>query len=789
MKYIAWFRDILLKDVPSVGGKNASLGEMFSNLAGKGINIPDGFATTAEAYFYFLEKNNLKEKIAEILKGVKISDINNLQNSGKAIRQLILKAEIPQDLAKEILSAYRDLSQEYGVKNADVAVRSSATAEDLPGASFAGQQETFLNIVGGKQLLEAFKKCLASLFTDRAIVYREEMKFDHLKIALSVGVQKMVRSDLASAGVMFSCDTESGFGDVALINASYGLGENIVKGRVEPDQYYVFQTTLKKGFEPIIEKKMGSKKVKLIYNKSFSKPTKDVLVPLQDRQRFVLGDQDILTLAKWSIIIEEHYGKEMDIEWAKDGKDQKLYMLQARPETVKSRKNVNFLEEYQLERPEKFKILTSGLSVGNKIGQGRTRKIMDVKEIKKFKKGEVLVTDMTDPDWVPVMKIASAIVTDSGSRTAHAAIVSRELGIPCIVGTGNATKVLKTGGPITVSCAEGEVGKIYQGIIPFKIKKTDIANLPKPPVKIMMNLGEPDLAFNLSFYPNDGVGLAREEFIIANQIKIHPLALLNYKKMPAAVKNKINIATVGFKDKEQFFVDKLAEGIGKIASAFYPKPVIIRFSDFKSNEYAQLIGGGLFEPKEENPMLGWRGASRYYDPKFKDAFLLECRAFKKAREKFGLDNIWAMVPFCRTPQEAEMVLQVMEESGLKKDENGLKIIVMCEIPSNVILTEEFLNLFDGMSIGSNDLTQLTLGLDRDSALVAKVGDERNKAVRKMIAKVIKDCRAREKYCGICGDAPSTFPEFATFLAEQGIESMSLNPDSIVKTILNLSDRK
>lgn len=791
MKYILWFKDILAKDVPSVGGKNASLGEIFSKLTIKGINIPDGFATTAQAYFYFLEKNDLKEKIGKILKDINVSDINNLQKKGKAVRQLILKAELPDDLQEEIISAYRNLSEEYGVKNADVAVRSSATAEDLPTASFAGQQETFLNIAGKKQILEAVKKCFASLFTDRAIVYRAEMKFDHLKIALSAGVQKMVRSDLGSAGVMFSCDTESGFGDVALINASYGLGENVVKGRVEPDQYYVFQTTLKAGFEPIIEKKMGSKEVKLIYNKSFKNPTKDVLVSLKDRQKFVLTDQEILSLARSSILIEEHYGKEMDIEWAKDGKDGKLYILQARPETVKSRKNVNVLEEYVLDKSRiaKSKILLTGSSVGNKIGQGKVRKIMNVKSINKFKKGEVLVTDMTDPDWVPVMRLASAIVTDSGSRTCHAAIVSRELGIPCIVGTAKATKILKTGKSMTVSCAEGETGKVYDGLIPFEIKRTDIVGLRNPPLKIMMNLGEPDLAFGLSFFPNDGIGLAREEFIIANQIKIHPLALINYKKLSPATRKKIDKITMGFKDKNKFFIDKLSEGIGKIASAFYPKPVIIRFSDFKSNEYAQLIGGESFEPKEANPMLGWRGASRYYDPKFKEAFLLECSALKKAREKFGLDNIWAMVPFCRTPEEAHKVLAVMEEGGLKRGENNLKVIVMCEIPSNVILTEEFLDIFDGMSIGSNDLTQLTLGLDRDSNLIAKIGDERNKAVKKMVAKVIKDCRARRKYCGICGDAPSTFPEFAEFLVEQGIESISLNPDSVIKTLLHLNNIK
>ncbi|MDO8663816.1 MAG: phosphoenolpyruvate synthase [Candidatus Wildermuthbacteria bacterium] len=796
-KYILWFREISKEDVALVGGKNASLGEMFSNLTSQGMNVPNGFATTSEAYFYFLKKNNLKEKIGTILKDIKVFDIKDLQKRGKAVRGLILQAELPGNLSEEIINAYRELSKEYNGKNVDVAVRSSATAEDLPQASFAGQQESFLNITGEKQLLKAIKECFVSLFTDRAIVYREEMKFDHLKIGLSAGVQKMVRSDLASSGVMFSCDTESGFGDVALINASYGLGENVVKGRVEPDQYYVFQTTLKKGFSPIIEKKIGAKETKLVYGRDSKNPTKNIPVPLGERQKFVLSDSEILALAKWSILVEKHYGREMDIEWAKDGRDGKLYIVQARPETVKSRKNINVLENFILAKNGKEKLLVIGLSVGSKIGQGKTRKIMDVRDINNFKKGEVLVTDMTDPDWVPIMKLASAIITDSGSRTCHAAIVSRELGIPCIVGAQKATKVLRTGQEITASCAEGETGKVYEGIIPFEIKKTNISNLPNPPVKIMMNLGEPELAFGLSFVPNDGVGLAREEFIIANRIKIHPLALINYNKLktkspacPAGKeKRKIDEITIGYKDKKEFFVDKLAEGMGKIASAFYPKPVIIRFSDFKSNEYAQLIGGELFEPKEENPMLGWRGASRYYDPKFKAAFLLECQALKIAREKFGLDNIWAMVPFCRTAEEGKKVLEIMKEEGLGRGVNGLKVIVMAEIPSNVILADKFLDIFDGMSIGSNDLTQLVLGMDRDNAKIAYIADERNEAVKHVIKKVIETCKRRNKYIGICGQAPSDFPEFAEFLVEQGIESISVNPDAVIKTILNLSKDK
>jgi len=769
-KFILWLKDINSKDVALVGGKNASLGEMQRELVSKGINIPDGFALTARAYWYFIDKNNLRKQIKDILQNTKITDIKNLQEKGLAIRTLILKADLPNDLIKEIIKAYRLLSKKYGRDKADVAVRSSATAEDLPSASFAGQQETYLNIVGEAQLLTAIKKCFASLFTDRAIIYREEMKFNHLKIALSAGVQKMVRSDLAAAGVMFSCDTESGFPDVVLINAGYGLGENVVKGRIEPDQYYVFETTLKKGFKPILERKLGSKDLKLIYSNNPQRPTKNIAVSRKDRQKFVLSEEEILTLAKWSILIEEHYGRAMDTEWAKDGKDGKMYIVQARPETVQSRKNINFLEEYVLDKGKAKKILATGLSIGSKVGQGRVNKIMDVKEIKKFKKGEILVTEMTDPDWLPAMKLANGIITDSGGRTAHAAIVSRELGIPCIVGARNATKVLKSREAVTVSCAEGEIGKIYQGIIPFKVKRTDLSVLKKPKVKIMMNLGEPDQAFGLSFIPNDGVGLAREEFIIASKIKVHPLALIQ-------------------QGKSQYFVDELARGIGQIAAAFWPKPVIVRFSDFKTNEYAALSGGKDFEPKETNPMLGWRGASRYYDPKFKPAFLLECQAMKKAREEFGLKNIWAMVPFCRTPEEGKKVLEIMKKGGLIKGEDGLKVIVMCEIPSNVILIDKFLDIFDGMSIGSNDLTQLILGIDRDNAKISYIGDERNEAVKEMIARVIQECKKRKKYVGICGEAPSSFKEFAEFLVEQGIESMSLNSDTIIKTILNIAKKE
>ncbi len=782
-KLICWFKEISIKDVPLVGGKNASLGEMIKAL-GKKINIPDGFATTSFFYWQFLEKTGLKKKIKEILKNLNVKNIKELKEKSKQIRDLILKTELPKDLEKEVIKAYRKLSYKYKTKNLDVAVRSSATAEDLPRASFAGQQESFLNVKGDSQLLTAVKKCLASLFTDRAISYRENMGFDHLKVALSVGIQKMVRSDLASSGVMFSCDTETGFADVVLINASYGLGENVVKGRVEPDQYYVFEKTLKKGFRPIIEKRIGKKEKKLIYDKK--EGTKNVPVFKKEQRKFALTEDEILTLARWSCLIEDHYKRPMDIEWAKDGKDKKLYILQARPETVVSRKKIDFLEEYILKK--KGKVLLEGLAIGSKIGQGRVRVIKRIKDLVNFKEKEVLVAQTTNPDFEPIMRIASAIITDTGGRTSHAAIVSREIGVPCVVGTMKATKVLKNGQEVTVSCAEGEKGFVYQGILPFKIKKIDLAKFKRPKTKIMMNLGEPDQAFSLSFIPNDGVGLAREEFIIANQIKIHPLALINYKKQPKEIKKQIDRLTFGYQDKKQFFVDKLAEGIGKIASAFYPKDVIVRFSDFKTNEYANLIGGSQYEPKEANPMIGWRGASRYYDEKFKEAFGLECLAIKKVREVFGLDNVIVMIPFCRTPEEGKMVIKIIDSFGLRKKIKNLRplrIYVMAEIPSNIILAEEFSKIFDGFSIGSNDLTQLTFGLDRDSELVAHLFDERNEAIKKLIRQLIKTAHRYGRKVGICGQAPSDFPDFAKFLVREGIDSISLNPDTVLKTTLEV----
>ncbi len=786
-KNILWFNEVGMVDVPLVGGKNGSLGEMYVNLAPKGVNIPYGFAITVNFYWKFLSANGLDKSLAEIFKQLNSKSIENVQRVGKMARQAIENSVFPEELQKELISAYSELSKKYGAENTDVAVRTSGVAEDMPNASFAGQFETYLNVTGSENLFGAVRKCFISFFTDRAIAYREQVKVDHLKVGLSVGVQKMVRADLGASGVMFSCDTESGFGDVVLINASFGLGENIVQGAVDPDEFYVFETTLKKGFTPIIGKRIGSKLIKMIYAGG-KNSTKNIATAKKERENFVISNEEILTLAKWSIIVEEHYKKSMDMEWAKDGRDGKLYIVQARPETVQSKKNLSVLEEYVLEKLKikNLKILTEGMSVGNKIGQGKAKVILSAKDINKFEKGEVLVTDMTDPDWVPVMKIASAIVTNKGGRTCHAAIIGRELGIPVVVGTGDGSKKIKTGKEITVSCAEGEDGKVYEGIIPFEIKKTDISNIPQTKTKILMNVGSPQAAFNLSFIPNDGVGLAREEFIIANSIKIHPNALINYKTLKPALKKKIDALTLGYNNKIQFYIDKLAEGIGTIGAAFYPKPVIVRFSDFKTNEYRSLVGGELYEPEEENPMIGFRGASRYYDKKFKDAFVLECKAIKKVREEFGLDNVVVMIPFCRTVEEGKKVLQILEENGLSQ-KNGLKIYAMCEIPSNVILAEQFLKIFDGFSIGSNDLTQLTLGLDRDNSELSAIGNEKNDAVKELIEEAIKVCQNNNKYIGICGQGPSDFPDFAQFLVELGIESISLNPDSALKTKIAIAE--
>lgn len=789
--FVLPFNQLGIEDVPLVGGKNASLGEMYQNLSQKGVAVPNGFAVTAAAYRYLVDKAGIKQAIRNVLKDLNTSNMRNLSERGQKVRELILAAEFPRDLKQEIFTAYKKLCKQYGTGNTDVAVRSSATAEDLPDASFAGQQETYLNIKGEHQLLDACRKCFASLFTNRAISYREDKGFDHFEIALSIGVQKMVRSDRACSGVMFTIDTESGFQNAVLVTGAWGLGENVVQGAVNPDQFYVFKPTLKKGFNPIISKKLGSKSIKMVYSLGGSKATtKNIETSKTEREKYVLSDKEILTLARWGVIIEEHYSKKaghfkpMDIEWAKDGRTGKLFIVQARPETVQSRKDTSVLETYKLN--QSGELVIAGMSVGSKIGQGKAHVIKSVEDIGEFKKGEVLVTDITDPDWEPIMKIASAIVTNRGGRTSHAAIVSRELGIPAVVGTEHATEVIKTGQPITVSCAEGEQGNIYKGLLKFEIKRVNLKNLGKPKTKIMMNIGNPDQAFELSFMPNEGVGLAREEFIINSYVKVHPLALLNFKTLKdKKAKKEIEHITRGYKNKPDFFVDTLAHGIATLSAAFYPKDVIVRLSDFKSNEYANLVGGRDFEPTEDNPMIGWRGASRYYSERYKDAFALECRAIKKVRDEMGLTNLKVMIPFCRTIDEGKAVLKEMEKNGVKRGRNGLQVYVMCEIPSNVILAEQFCKIFDGFSIGSNDLTQLTLGLDRDSELVSHIYDERNEAVKTLIRSVIKVAKKHKRKVGICGDAPSSFPDFAKFLVEEKIDSMSLTPDAIIPTTLSV----
>ncbi len=787
-KFILKFSEISIKDIPLVGGKNASLGEMYRRLTPQGILVPNGFAVTAYAYRYLLKKAHIKkDDIKRALKGLNTKNVKDLAERGKKVREIIMRAKFPTDLEKAIRQAYLDLSKHFGIRDIDVAVRSSATAEDLPDASFAGQQETYLNIRGEAEVVAATKKCIASLFTDRAISYRVDKGFDHFKIALSVAVQKMVRSDKGSSGVMFTLDTESGFRDVVLINSAWGLGEFVVKGVVNPDEFYVFKPTLTQGFKSVISRKLGDKRFKLIYTDDQKYPTKKVLVSESERQRFSLTDKEVLQLAKWGVEIEQHYKKPMDIEWAKDGITRKLFIVQARPETVQAIKSGQVMETYQLKR--KSRILLTGSAVGSKVGQGKVNVIRSTSEISKFKKGSVLVTIMTDPDWEPIMKKAAAIITEEGGRTCHAAIVSRELGIPCVVGVQGATKKLKNNQLVTVSCAQGERGFVYEGLIPFKVKKINLKSIPKTKTKIMVNIGEPAQAFRLSFLPHDGVGLAREEFIINDSIKIHPLALLAYPRIKdKKAKKLIEKMTDGYQNKVQFFVDKLASGIGLIAAAFYPKDVIVRLSDFKTNEYANLIGGSNFEPKEDNPMIGWRGASRYYDSKFEAAFRLECKAFRKVREVFGLTNVKIMVPFCRTIEEGQKVLEIMAQEGLKRGKNGLEIYMMCEIPANVILAPDFSKIFDGFSIGSNDLTQLTLGIDRDSGIlkIAGIANEKNEAVKALIRQVIHTAHQYKRKVGICGQGPSDFPDFAEFLVKQGIDSLSLNPDSVVATKLRVA---
>lgn len=783
--FIRWFSDVGIADVPLVGGKNASLGEMYRELTPRGIKIPNGFAVTAEGYRHVLQVGGLAQTIRTILADLDTGNLTNLAERGLRVREAILATPLPQDLQQEITHAYTALCAEYGPET-DVAVRSSATAEDLPDASFAGQQESFLNIRGERALLDACQQCLASLFTDRAISYRVDKGFDHFAVALSIGVQQMVRSDVGAAGVLFTIDTESGFPDVVLINSSYGLGESVVKGRVDPDEFLVFKPTLKQGFRPILKRAVGAKQEKLIYATRGGRSTRSVPVPAEERARLSLSDDEVLTLTRWGCLIEDHYSNKagqpqpMDIEWAKDGKTGELFIVQARPETVHATARKATLDTYRLQ--ERGTVLLKGKSVGEKIGAGPVRLIREVNELPQFRPGEVLVADMTDPDWEPTMKMAAAIVTNRGGRTCHAAIVSREIGVPCIVGTEKATAVLYAGQPVTVSCAEGEVGMVYDGALKFTRQTLDVGNLSRPHTKVMLNVGNPDQAFSLSFLPNDGVGLAREEFIISSAIQIHPLALVHFEGLPAGpVKERIAQLTGQYQHKPDYFVDRLAEGVGQIAAAFYPKEVIVRLSDFKTNEYAGLLGGEDFEPKEENPMIGFRGASRYYDARYQEGFLLECRAMKKVREDMGLSNVKLMVPFCRTVEEGKKVLAVMAAAGLQRGEKGLEVYVMCEIPANVILTEDFAEIFDGFSIGSNDLTQLTLGLDRDSAIVAHLFDERNLAVMRLVQDVIRRAQACGRKVGICGQAPSDYPEFARFLVTCGIDSISLNPDTVIKT--------
>lgn len=785
VEYVVSLDKLGVHDVEHVGGKNASLGEMISNLAGAGVSVPGGFATTAQAYRDFLEQSGLNDRIHAALDALDVDDVNALAKTGAQIRQWVMEAEFPARLDSEIRQAFAALAN--GNDNLAVAVRSSATAEDLPDASFAGQQETFLNIRGVDNVIRAAKEVFASLFNDRAIAYRVHQGFDHKLVALSAGVQRMVRSETGTAGVMFTLDTESGFRDVVFITGAYGLGETVVQGAVNPDEFYVHKPTLEAGRPAILRRNLGSKAIKMIYGDEAKagRSVKVVDVDRADRARFALSDAEVTELAKQAMIIEKHYGRPMDIEWAKDGDDGKLYIVQARPETVKSRASATVMERYLLK--EKGTALVEGRAIGQRIGAGQVKVINDVSEMDKVQPGDVLVSDMTDPDWEPVMKRASAIVTNRGGRTCHAAIIARELGIPAVVGCGNATQILQDGQGVTVSCAEGDTGFIFEGELGFDVRKNSVDAMPDLPFKIMMNVGNPDRAFDFAQLPNEGVGLARLEFIINRMIGVHPKALLNFAGLPADIKESVEKRIAGYPDPVGFYVEKLVEGISTLAAAFWPKKVIVRLSDFKSNEYANLIGGKLYEPEEENPMLGFRGASRYISESFRDCFELECRALKKVRNEMGLTNVEIMVPFVRTLGEASQVVELLAGNGLTRGENGLKVIMMCELPSNALLADEFLEFFDGFSIGSNDLTQLTLGLDRDSGIVAHLFDERNPAVKKLLANAIAACNKAGKYIGICGQGPSDHPDLARWLMEQGIESVSLNPDSVLDTWFFLAE--
>ena len=783
--FLLWLEDVRKTDVAVVGGKNASLGEMIGALQHKGIRVPGGFATTSRAYRALVEAQGIRPRIEVGIKAFRAGKAT-LQETGEAIRRLFLDADLPEEVSVAIGDAYRKLSHRSGQKEVALAVRSSATAEDLADASFAGQQETFLNVVGERALLDACRRCYASLFTDRAISYRETKGFDHLDVALSIGIQLMVRSDRAGAGVMFSIDPETGFPDVAVISAAWGLGETVVQGSVDPDEYVVFKPLAMDGrCHPIVEKRLGEKARKLVYASGGSARTSVAETTASERSRFVLEDEEILELARWAIVIEEHYGQPMDMEWAKDGETGDLFIVQARPETVQSQRHGSTITTYRLEHAAKP--ILKGSAVGEAIAAGEVCLIREPKDIAAFRDGAVLVAEMTDPDWVPVMKRAAGIITDHGGATSHAAIVSRELGVPAVVGTGTATQLLREGQSVTLSCAEGDRGAIYDGVLPFRCEEIDIGQLPAVRTELMVNLASPSAAYRWWRLPGSGVGLARMEFIISNLIKIHPMALVHPDKVKDREEQRqIDLLTKGFADGREYFIETLARGIARIASAYYPKPVIVRLSDFKTNEYAHLIGGAGFEPSEENPMLGFRGASRYYDERYRDGFALECRALKRAREHMGFKNIIAMVPFCRTPLEADKVLAEMSRHGFGRHDEGLEVYMMCEIPANVVLAEEFAARFDGFSIGSNDLTQLLLGVDRDSALLAPLFDERNEAVTRTIADVIRRAHACGIKVGICGQAPSDHPDFAAFLVEQGIDSISLNPDSFVSTLLHVA---
>ena len=794
-KYIVDLSEVQLSDLELVGGKNASLGEMIQNLGKLGVNIPGGFALTVDSYWEFINHNKLDKKIRRLIKKMKKDDLISLKKTGLEIRQMIRNGKWPRHVKEELRDGYTLLSQQYGTDITDVAVRSSATAEDLPDASFAGQQETYLNVRGTEELLTAARNCFASLFTDRAISYRDNFGFDHFDVGLSVCVQKMVRSDLASSGVAFSLDTESGFKDVVLINGSYGLGESVVQGTISPDEFLIFKPTLKNGFSSIIEKKMGKKENKMIYSTDPGQLVKTVHVDNTQQNKFCISDKQALQLAEWVCIIEDYYTElkghwcPMDTEWAVDGLSGELFIVQARPETIHSRKKDNDLVEYRIDNSAGAAVRLTGIAVGDKIGQGKVQKMYSLDgrdgtfDGANFKEGDILVTEMTDPDWEPIMKKASAIITNKGGRTCHAAIVAREMGVPAIVGTENGTEVLFNGEEFTVSCAEGDVGKVYEGIVPFKLKKTKLDNLPQTKTPIMLNVASPDLAFKFAQIPNAGVGLVREEFIINNYIQVHPLALLKHKELEDdELTEKIRVLTRGFKDEETFFIKRLSYGVAKIAAAFYPKQAIVRLSDFKSNEYYNLLGGSYFEPTEENPMIGWRGASRYYSDQYEYAFGMECKAIKEVREKMGLTNVTIMIPFCRTVEELEKVYKVMKKYGLERGKDGLQVYLMAELPSNILMAEEFAEHIDGFSIGSNDLTQLTLGLDRDSSLVAHIYDERNPAVKRSISNLIKVAKQTKTKVGICGQGPSDYQDFAQFLVEEGIDTISVTPDSMLKTI-------